>query len=189
MEFFFSQHEFASKKLKSYGCGVAAMMMLLRYWCDRRSIPKDEDLAAALWAHVSPRLKGFQKSYGYGVDFDDVIMFLKRLKIPHNQTASSKKGKTGHERALRNALPAMVGQGPVMAAVSGHTRVWSGGHWIVLHALRDNKVWFCDPGYERADSKFTGVMTISRFGKFWTGYSIQIYGLSKSTRAWPPLEI
>lgn len=189
MRTFISQYDFKSAKLRDYGCGVAALTMALSDWCSSRIIPSEEDLAQALWAHVTPTFKGFPEEYGYGVDYDDAIMFLRRLRIPYNHTAVSPENNDAYERIIKSALPAMIAQGPVMAAVSGNIRVWEGGHWIVLYEYTERNFFFCDPGYRRSDSKFKDELTVSEFKSYWTGYSVQPYGMSKTKRTWPPLEI
>jgi len=152
------------------GCGVASTMMILRNVCESKNLPTYKELAECLWVNVNPEIKGFNKGYGKGVDFDDVVMFLKRVSSVYD-FHYHKLEKSNYINKLKNVLHNY----PVMAAMENDVNGrWSGGHWIVLYGYGKSVIQYLDPQYKSSNRLHDETMSIEEFSKLWSGYAVWV---------------
>lgn len=185
---FVSQKEFKDRRLQRIGCGVAAtMMLLLKHHMHKSLVPSEKDLSTCLWCLVSPVLTGYEEDDGFGVSIEDVLFFLNRSSIPYRDTYFDKSFVERHEKNALLTLPKWLENAPIMVGVDGAFNSWQHGHWIVLVAADDHGYSYLDPRYKSDDGRNSAHISYGQFIESWGGYSIQLQGLNKRKRTWPPI--
>ena len=160
---FVSQHDFRISGMSDLGCGVAALMMLLRYERAPRRLLSVRRLCRELKLHIRGSDKGIPDSPGCGVYLEDVIRFFDTHRIAGE--ARRLKPRRGFVR-LKNILRAS----PVMVEMGGDARRWgSYGHWIVLRGASNGEFHYLDPAYKKRSGRFAKSITENQFLREWTG--------------------
>jgi hypothetical protein len=134
-------------------------MMLLRFHCKERALPKYERLAKELNADKRASEKGLadkhSDSEGPGVYIEDVEKWLVQRDFIFAKC---------ERKSYRNMVN-LLEVSPVMAATSQYA-----GHWVIVKGVDEKSVFTNDPQ--------GGIRTVSRatFWKKWDGTAIAIIG-------------
>jgi uncharacterized protein YvpB len=153
--------------LPEYGCGIACLMMLLKFHCRRRRCPTYDELAKDLRAEKLPSEKGYtwySDVWGRGAYVDDVCLWLLQKRFVF--TAANHKSARS-ERTLFGVLtdtPAMVGM------------KWHDiGHWVVIVGFDKEYVTLLDPN-RLPSGRFKRRVSRARFVDEWDGAAIALVG-------------
>ena len=156
-------------RFSEVGCGVAGLMMLLKYHDEWGRPPRYEDLAKKLGADKLPSQKRLRDSdnRGKGVYRCDVERWLSGKSICFKRWA----------RKSRNNPPFNRSVTPVMAEMN---KKWCPpwGHWIVCTRVTTRSVDYLDPQYGHRKIRS---MRRSEFLKGWYGNAVAILGKGKRT--------
>ena len=158
---FMSQRE---NVLPDIGCGIASLMMLLRFHCKRRRIPSYEQLAHNLRADKLPSEKGYYwyaDTCGKGAYIDDVCLWLLRYGFAFQ--AMYQKSRFSESLLLQS-----LSVGPVMVGMK-----WHGGHWVVLVDFDGENITMFDP-LRQSSERYMRCMTHSTFFDAWQGRAISV---------------
>jgi len=150
------------------GCGIASLMMLLKFHCDDRRVPSYEQLANGLRADKLPSEKSYtwyRDKWGKGAYVDDVCLWLLQNGLAFK--AISQKSRSNERLLFR-----FLSDGPVMVGME-----WHGGHWVVLVDSNSEHITMLDP-LRRSDERYLRRISRSRFFSAWDGPAISILGIS-----------
>lgn len=146
-------------------CGVASLMMLLRFHGLLGGLTYEE-LADQLDFTVSPVRKGYPESeHKYGTYPEDLYRFLVKRDIPFRVSFF----KEEWEDCLR--------RGPIMVLMVDEKEggpFVSYGHWVVLVGLEKGRFTYLDPWYPRENNEFVRQINEEDFYKHYTGSGCQI---------------
>jgi uncharacterized protein YvpB len=153
--------------LPDYGCGVASLMMLLKFHCRHRQNPNYETLAEELRAGKLPSEKGYSwysDDLGRGAYIDDIMHWLSQKGFVF--AASNRKSRRSERVLLR-----LLSDAPAMVGMEWHEV----GHWVVLVGFDEDNVSMLDP-LRRSNGRFRRRIGLSRFFDQWDGAAITILG-------------
>lgn len=149
-------------------CGVAGVMMLLKYHHLFQDISFVE-LATQLRLTVPPEEKGYKSTAPTtGVYPEDIYRFLYKHDIPFR--VSFFKDEWGE----------CLNESPILTLMAGNDGIRetfvSEGHWVLLVRKDGSTFTYLDPWYPRKSNKHIAAINEEEFYKYYTGSACQIFG-------------
>ncbi|MBU4286566.1 MAG: hypothetical protein KKI12_00145 [Proteobacteria bacterium] len=154
------------------GCGVAALLMLLK----TASIPTPKtfkEMGRLLQVNIVPKIKWGHKfsDYGLGAYTRDVVKYLEDNRINYIAIAD-----TGKSSISWSVLVGIIGEVPTMVGMrdENNPEEWGeGGHWVVLEKTSDEFFKCYDP-YRKKSEKYVYKIGVNKLKTDWDGYAIAI---------------
>lgn len=162
-----------STKYSEFGCGIAAILMLLK--TANISTPQTFiEMGNLLNVDIEPKDKWGEKfsEYGKGAYARDIAKYLDNNCINYICIADNKKSKISWTVLLNiiDNVPTMVG----MINKNNPNEWGEGGHWVVLEKKSVNSFECYDPYKNKSDKERSYELNINQLKSDWDGFAIAI---------------
>ncbi|KIV58592.1 hypothetical protein AM501_05185 [Aneurinibacillus migulanus] len=161
-DFFVSQND--QNYFPEAACGVASLLMLLKYNRIMDNTPFDE-LAKDLKLNVPPKEKGYDEDdQAIGTYPEDIVRFCVLNNIKFRMSFYDDEWKD----CLKSA--------PIMALLTGNEEEFGlrNCHWVVLVKRDKDYFTYLDPWHRKKTNEYIKHISSIDFGRYYTGIACQI---------------
>ena len=154
---------------RGFGCGVAALMMLLRHHQVPVPVPSYRQLCVCLWLTVPPSIKGWPQGSGMAAYSTDVERALYGLQSPTGKKIKFAAITDEEPEVALQSIRKALKVGPVMTGMWGRGFGGDFGHWIVVIGYQNGELLYLDPWCLRKQVRH---LPAQDFPQHWASYAL-----------------